>query len=179
MALQPEKLSADSTGIEYRAFLQKWHSYFLASNFGRATAETQIAYLSNCLSTDLVAKLNFGDCETIDQALALVDADYKTINPLTVRRLVFYRCKQGKSEAFIDNVICLKAASKEADIHMMTPADIMALQMLAGCNDSELLKKLLEVELCDAVHLEQCAVTYETQKHSAGEIKGNTQRVSK
>ena len=44
MALQPDKLSADSTGLEYRAFLQKWHSYFLASNFGSAPAEIQIAF---------------------------------------------------------------------------------------------------------------------------------------
>ena len=41
------------------------------------------------------------------------------------------------------------------------------------------LKKLLEVSPCDAEHLKQCAVTYESHKHTAGDIKGNTQRVSK
>ena len=71
--------------------------------------------------------------------LILCDVDYKARNPLTVRRLVFYRCKQGKSEAFTDYVICLEAANKEADVSVMTPPDIMALQMLGGCNDSELL----------------------------------------
>ena len=121
MALCPDKLSADSTGLEYRAFLQKWNSYFLASNFGRAPPEMQIAYLSNCLSTDLVAKLDFGACVTIDQALAVVDVDYKARNPLTVRRLVFYRCKQGKSEAFTVYVIRFEAAHKEADVSSMAP----------------------------------------------------------
>ena len=144
----------------------------MASNFSRATADTQIAYLSDCLSTDLVAKLDFGACETIDAALALVEADYKLRNPLTVRRLQFYRCRQEKHEAFTDYIVRLKAASKEADVPIMTRGDIMALQMLGGCNDSELLKKLLDVEPCEAAHLKQCAVTYETHKHIAGEIKG-------
>ena len=57
--------------------------------------------------------------------------------------------------------------------------DIMGLQMLGGCNDSELLKKLLEVSPCVVEQLKQCAVTYESHKHTAGEIKGNPHRVSK
>ena len=138
MALCPDKLAADSTGLEYRAFLQKRNSYFLASNFRRAPPETQIAYLTNCLSTDLAAKLHFGDCATIEQALNVIDVDYKARNPLTVRRLVFYRCKQGKSEAFTDYVIRLEAAHKEAYVSSMVPVDILALQMLRGCNDSKL-----------------------------------------
>ena len=129
MALCPEKLAVDSTGLEYRAFLQKWNSYYLASNFGRALPETQIAYLTNCLSADLLAKLHFGDCATIEQAVNVIDVDYKARNPLTVTRLLFSRCKQGKSEAFTDYVIQLEAAHKEADMSSMGPEDIMALQM--------------------------------------------------
>ena len=56
----------------------------------------------------------------------------------------------------------------------MSTDDVMALQMLGGCNDSELLKKLLEDEPCDAIHLEQCATTYETDKHKAGEVRGGS-----
>ena len=107
----------------------------MASNFGHAPPETQIAYLTNCLSTDLVAKLKFWDCATIKKALNVIDVDYKARNPLTVRRLLFYRCKQGKSEAFKDYVIQLEAAHKEADVSSMVPEDILALQMFGGCND--------------------------------------------
>ena len=95
----------------------------------------------------------------------MVDMDYKARNPFTVRRLVFYRCKQGKSEAFTEYIIRLEAANRKADVPMMTSADISSLQMLGGCNDSEFLKKLLEVEPCNAKHLKQCAVTYESHKH--------------
>ena len=131
--LWAEKLAVDSTGLEYRAFLQKWNSYYLASNFGRAPVETQIAYLTNCLSADLLAKLQFGGCRTIEQAVNVNDVDYKACNPLTVRRLLFSRCNQGKSEAYTDYVIRLEAAHKEADVSTMSPEDIMALQMLGGC----------------------------------------------
>ena len=151
----------------------------MASNFGRAPPKTQIAYLTNCLSTDLVAKLDFGDCATVEQALNIIDVDYKARNPLTVRRLVFYRCKQGKSEAFTDYVIRLKAAHKEADVSWMVPEDILALQILGGCNDSELLNFFFEVSPCVVEQLKQCAITYESHKQTAGEIKGTGHRVSK
>ena len=61
----------------------------------------------------------------------------------------------------------------------MGPEDIMALQMLGGCQDSELLKKLLEVQPCLVEQLKQGAVTYESHKQTAGEIKGTGHRVSK
>ena len=151
----------------------------MASNCGRAPPETQKAYLTNCLSTDFLAKLHFGDCATIKQALNVIDVDYKARNPLTVRRLLFYRCKQGKSEAFTDYVIRLEAAHREADVSSMVPEDIQALQMLGGCNDSELLKILLEVSPCVVEQLKQCEVIYESHKQTAGEIKGRGHRVSK
>ena len=81
MALCPEKLAVDSTGLEYHVFLHKCNSYYLASNFGHAPPEKQIVYLTNCLSADLLAKLHFGDCATIEQALNVIDVDYKARNP--------------------------------------------------------------------------------------------------
>ena len=93
-----------------------------------------------------MAKLDFSFCGTIDAALALVESDYKLRNPLTVRCLQFYRCKQEKHESYTNYIVHLKAAAKEADVPIMTTDDIMALQMLGGCLDLELLKKLLEVD---------------------------------
>ena len=92
---------------------------------------------------------------------------------------MFSRCKQGKSEAYTDYIIRLEAAHKEADVATMGPEDIMALQMLGGCQDSELLKKLLEVQPCRVEQLKQCAVTYESHKQTADVIKGTGHRVSK
>ena len=126
-------------------------------------------------------KFDFSLCDTIGAALALVDNDYKLKNMLTVRRLQFYRCKQNKHDVYTDYIICLKAAAKEADVTAMSTDDVLALQMLCSCHDAELLKKLLEVEPCGALHLEECATTYETHKHTAGEIRGgsDSQRASK
>ena len=47
-ALCPKKLSVDCTGLEYRAFLRAWDSYYVASRFALAPVVTQIAYLTNC-----------------------------------------------------------------------------------------------------------------------------------
>ena len=66
----------------------------------------------------------------------------------------------------------LETANKEADIAVMTPQDVMCLQMLSGCQDSELLKELLKVQLCQVDLLKQCGVKYESHKITAGEIKG-------
>ena len=98
----------------------------------------QIAYLTNCLATDLLAKLQFGVCGTMAVALLFINQDYKERNPLTIRRLQFSRCKQGKAETYSDYIVRLEAAHKEADVAIMSPEDIMCLQMLTGCQDSEL-----------------------------------------
>ena len=103
-----------------------------ASRFAQAPVETQIAYLKNCLSGDLLAKFQFDGCRTIAENLIIIDVDYKARNPLTVRRLLFSRCKQGKSEAYTDYIIRLEAAHKEADVATMGPEDIICLQMPGG-----------------------------------------------
>ena len=109
----------------------------------------------------------------IAAALIIIDLDCKARNQLTVRRLLFSKCKQEKSEAYGDYIIRLEAAHKEADVAIMRPGDIMCLQMLGGCQDVELLKKLLEVQPCQVEQLKQCAVTYESHKQTAGEKKGS------
>ena len=96
----------------------------------------QIADLTNCLSGDLLAKLQFVGCRTIAEALIIIDLDYKARNPLTLRRLLFSRCEQEKSEACSDYIIRLEAAHKEANIATMGPEEIMCLQMLGGCQEA-------------------------------------------
>ena len=173
-ALQPEKLSVDCTELEYRTFLCSWDSYYVASRFALAPVVMQIAYLTNCLATDLLAKLPFDGCVTMVEALLVIDPDYKARNPLTVRRLQFSRCKQGKAETYRDYIVRLEAAHKEADVAIMSPDDIMCLQMLTGCQDAEFLKKPLEVQPCQVEQLKQCAVKYESHKTTAGEIKSSS-----
>ena len=107
------------------------------------------------------------------EALIVIDQDYKARNPLTVRRLQFSRCKQGTAETYTDYIVRLEAAHKEAYVAIMTPQDIMCLQMLAGCQDAELLRKLPEVYPFQVDLLKQCGVKYESLKTTAGEIKGS------
>ena len=95
-ALCPEELSVDCTGLEYKAFLRAWDSYYVTSRFALAPVVTQIAYLTNCLVTDLMAKLQFGGCGTMAEELLVIDLDFKARNQLTVRRLQFSRCKQER-----------------------------------------------------------------------------------
>ena len=82
--LQPEKLPADCNRQEYRAFLCSWNAYYVPSRFASARVVMQIAYLTNCLAPDLLAKLQFGGCGTTADALIVIDLDYKQRNPLTV-----------------------------------------------------------------------------------------------
>ena len=55
-----------------------------ASRLALAPIATQIAFLSSCLAADLLVKLQFGGCGTMHEALAVIDRDYKSRNPLTV-----------------------------------------------------------------------------------------------
>ena len=83
-------------------------------------------------------KFDFFGCDTIHSALALVDNDCKLRNPLKVRRLQFYWCKQNKHEVYSDYVIRLKTAAKEVDVFTMSTGHIIAIQIMGGCNYAEL-----------------------------------------
>ena len=144
----------------------------MASRFALAPIATQVAFLSSSLAPDLLVKLNFTGCGTMNEAFAIIDRDYKSHNPLTVRRLHFGRCKQEKAENYTDYIVKLEAANKEGDIAVMSPQDVMCLQMLSGCQDSELLKELLKVQPCTVDLLKQEAIKYEAHKLTAGEING-------
>ena len=68
----------------------------------------------------------------------------ETKNPIQLRRLALFQCRQLPGQDFSQFVALLQRHQESADLANFSPDSMMGFLLLAGLNDSEILKEILK-----------------------------------
>ena len=98
--------------------------------------------------------------------------------PLFNRRLDFFRFEQKDGQQFSDFAAKLELKALEADLHTLTPEEIMVHWLICGCKITELKEKFLRLDSPDKAALERTYKTYEVGKVSISKAKDQSKNQS-
>ena len=176
-----KEASSEMTMEELGVWLRTFEAYREVSRLQYTLFSVQKAAFLQCISVELQTKLDFSHAHDIEACIELVTADFKRRNPRLVLRHQWLKVKQRKDENWSDFQAREYALRKNADVHDMTPDQLIAHVLMAGCTNEELLKKLLEIgedELTE-VKIRQVAEKFEVMTSTAAGLtnKGADVRV--
>ena len=140
------ELTVDMTMQEVGIWTGSWEAYRDVSRLQFAPFSVQKAAFLQCVSVDLQTKLDFSHSATLEGCMQLILADFKRRNPRMVLRHQWLKVRQRKDENWADFQAREKTMRRNADVHDMTPEQLVAHVLMAACSNEELLKKLLEIE---------------------------------
>jgi hypothetical protein len=169
-ALKPPTLSRDSTHVIFTAWLSRLNAYFTASKFANVSKTEQHHYVFACLDDYLVNRIKkkvmnttdvFGATDDTIQGLLQKEIDAK--HPIFVRRHDFFKSKQAHGQCFSDWTNDLRAKGDECKLAELDPDAIYALRYVVGCQDEDLLQKLLETN-GQLAAMDKAVAEYEVRK---------------
>ena len=144
-----KELTVDMTMQEVGIWKQSWEAYRDVSRLHLAPFPVQKAAFLQCVSLDMQTKLDFSHTHDIDACIDMIVSDFKRRNPRMVLRHQWLKIKQQKDECWVDFQAREKTMRRHADVHDMTPEQLVAHVLMAACSNDELLKKLLEIDEVD------------------------------
>ena len=144
-----KELTVDMTMQEVGIWRQSWEAYRDVSRLHLAPFPVQKAAFLQCVSVDLQTKLDFSHTHDIDACIDMIMSDFKRRNPRMVLRHQWLKIKQKKDECWADFQAREKTMRRHADVHDMSPDQLVAHVLMAACSNDELLKKLLEIDEAD------------------------------
>ena len=173
-----KELTVDMTMQEVGIWRQSWEAYRDVSRLHLAPFPVQRAAFLQCVSVDLQTKLDFSHTHDIDACIDMIMSDFKRRNPRMVLRHQWLKIKQRKDEGWADFQAREKTMRRHADVHDMTPQQLVAHVLMAACSNEELLKKLLEIkeaELTEA-KIKEVAEKFEIMVSTASGLSQKEQR---
>jgi hypothetical protein len=151
-ALQPEKLTRESTPAEMRAWARKFRAFYSTSNLSRAQLEDQQAFFLSYLDLDLETTIR----ESIDVTTAIFGAKdscrefleqkFRVTYPLFTRRLDYFRYCQAQGQTFAEYVAKLRQKGNKADLAALSVDEMYVFRVLSGLSDNKMKEKLLELK---------------------------------
>ena len=163
------ELTVDMTMQEVGIWKQSWEAYRDVSRLHLAPFSVQKAAFLQCVSLDLQTKLDFSHTHDVEACIDMIMTDFKRRNPRMVLRHQWLKIRQKKDESWGDFQAREKTLRRNADVHDITPEQLVAHVMMAGCSNEELLKKLLEIkesELTEA-KIKEVADKFEVMQSTA------------
>ena len=141
--LKPDVLTFDATVAHARRWKKDFEAYHSALNMRLFLVRNQQAFLLRCLDDDVSARISRLSTATTPifpqlnmvSCFSLIDNFFKERNPILMRRIFFFTCKQSSTKdelAFMEDV---RSAADEGDIAGMSVEDAICLVYVIGVKD--------------------------------------------
>ena len=118
-------------------------NYRFASGWSQGPQHVQKGYLKNIISNEIRIAIDFRNQRTVDEIL-WITKDYleRTVTPIELTRLeaLRYKGSTGESQTAITNKTM--ELYRNAEMHLMTGADIMKLGAINSVIDPEIMREL-------------------------------------
>ena len=143
-ALKPEKLSKESSPVEFKLWCQKFRAFYQASNFQVLAVETQQEYVYALIDQYLHQYLKskvandtpiFGDTDSV---MAYLKDEFEQLYTTFTRRYDFFKLHHFPKQNFSEFLVKLKAMSVEADLGALTPDRLLVFRALTACSNKQL-----------------------------------------
>ena len=152
-SLKPFKLEVETSPSKFRIWSKRFESFYFASGLDKSRPITQQAFFRQCLTAELSSLIDskitddlevFSSNEDGNSCIAILKLFMEKQNPIQLRRLHLFQTKQLPGEDFGSFVATLQKHQENADLANFTEDSIMGFLLLAGLNDPEILKEILE-----------------------------------
>ena len=159
--------------------------FFNASRLHVADLGEQRGYLSTCLSTEILQRLNrvadqntpiwpnyttspggFRAWDGHPNCMNALDHDFKIRYPITSRRNELFSSSHPKGQPMSTHINNILAKADEADFYKATPEELLATLIVCTCSDELLKKKLLEADRPTVTSITTMTEAYERQSNT-------------
>ena len=177
--LRPERLSHEATPHEMRMWVEQFRSYYDTSNFAYDLLSSQHAYFKQCLGRTLRARMEARIRATdpmfaragVRSCIKAIRDEFYDRHPIFNRRIAFFKATQQNGQSMTDFIIQVGNLSDEADIISLSSNDVLLYRYLAGCTNSDLRQKIMELDHPTKAQVEQFVRNYETAKTQDKAVK--------
>ena len=160
---------------EFKNWLEEFWAYHEISKLNKASNEVQKMVLKSCCSSDFLSKLDLSHAIDVKECIKIMEESFKKANPRLLMRHRYLKLCQEKGEEVSEFMAKEAKLARDADIAEINPEELRAHVLMAGIQEKELVKKLLEVkeeELSVAKIKEVSEIYTEQTKTVDGLVKG-------
>ena len=177
-ALKPDKLTKETTPVEFRIWHDRFVAYYDAANFQNLSIITQHAfvyalldgYLTQILETKVTARTPvFGDAHSM---MSFLREEFDQLFPTFIRRLDFFRYNHAGKQKFSEFLVKLTSLSQMASLQNLDPDQILVFKALSSCNNKDLAEKLLKLEEPNLLDIHKEVRLYEQVQHGLSSMNG-------
>ena len=158
--LKPDILSADSSPVEFRVWLEAYTTYFEASKLELGTPREQQQSLLSFLDAELKDTITQNTERTravfqrqvpdriratLSSCITLLENHFHSRNPVNLRRLEFCKMTQEKGQTLSQFAISLRGAWLECSFDRMDPHEWLQTILAHGCRSTRQKDKLREL----------------------------------
>ena len=146
-SFKPKKDLSDEFNLtEFKNWLEEFWAYHEISKLSKASDEVQKMVLKSCCSTDFLSKLDLSHAIDVKDCIRIMEESFKKANPRLLMRHRYLKLCQDKGEEVSEFMAKEAKLARDADIAEINPEELRAHVLMAGMQDKELVKKLLEVK---------------------------------
>ena len=146
-SFKPKKDLSDEFNLtEFKNWLEEFWAYHEISKLNKASHEVQKMVLKSCCSTDFLSKLDLSHAIDVKDCIRIMEESFKKANPRLLMRHRYLKLYQEKGEEVSEFMAKEAKLARDADISEINPEELRAHVLMAGIQDKELVKKLLEVK---------------------------------
>ena len=175
-SFKPKKDLSDEFNLtEFKNWLEEFWAYHEISKLSKASNEVQKMVLKSCCSSDFLSKLDLSHAIDVKECIKIMEESFKKANPRLLMRHRYLKLCQEKGEEVSEFMAKEAKLARDADIAEINPEELRAHVLMAGIQEKELVKKLLEVkeeELSVAKIKEVSEIYTEQTKTVDGLVKG-------
>ena len=175
-SFKPKKDLSDEFNLtEFKNWLEEFWAYHEISKLNKASNEVQKMVLKSCCSSDFLSKLDLSHAIDVKECIKIMEESFKKANPRLLMRHRYLKLCQEKGEEVSEFMAKEAKLARDADIAEINPEELRAHVLMAGIQEKELVKKLLEVkeeELSVAKIKEVSEIYTEQTKTVDGLVKG-------
>ena len=152
-ALKPFTLTKEHSPVEMANWVKQFKAYFTTSNFAACAVAEQQAYFRSVIDANLESRIAdrvlpstpvFSENANISSCVSILEEEFEAKYPLAMRRVDLFNCRQSEGQLFSDFAANVRAKADRANLHELTPNDVVLLIYITGCRDKKLREKFLE-----------------------------------
>ena len=146
-SFKPKKDLSDEFNLtEFKNWLEEFWAYHEISKLSKASDEIQKMVLKSCCSSDFLSKLDLSHAIDVRDCIKIMEESFKKANPRLLMRHRYLKLCQDKGEEVSEFMAKEAKLARDAGIAEITPEELRAHVLMAGMQEKELVKKLLEVK---------------------------------
>ena len=175
---KPVDLTTTTKFPAFKDWKDRFRFYYSTSNMDTLRLLDQLGYLRSCIHETLwtrveekMAGLPIFGAPGDASCMAVLDEEFRSLQPVFVRQFEFFRTRQEKNQTFSDYLAKLESLSRDAELNTLSPDQIQVFVALSGAQPGKLRTKLAELDKPSLEDIKRVAQQWEIAAQAEKEMK--------